>query len=794
MARSIFGPDVSFYQDDPGTPQEINFERMNATADFVIIRAGQNLWVDPDFKNNWQRAKAAGLPRGSYWFYDSRADPKQQAELWANLLAGDMGELPLFLDLEESYRGSFAGWQHWKTFLERFRALVGSKEIGIYTAYHYWQDNAPFSQPTELEYFHRYPLWIANYGVTQPLVPKPWAPTEWLFWQYTASGDGPFYGAESLEIDLNNFNGDAQAFAKRFNVPVPPDPTPPDPAGTQYRVNAGTLNVREGPGTNYKAIGFLRRSDVVEALEANVDGSWMRVRRLTDNLTGWAASAYLVKITTPPPPPPPPTPPQVGDRFKCTAASLNVREGPGTNFKSVGALVRNDIVEALEFNADYTWYRIRRYTDGLTGWASAAFLEKTTDLPPPPPPPPGDKYRVTATRLNVREGAGTEFKSLGFVEFNEVVTAIGVNADATWRQIRRSDGLVGWCSARYLVLVQNQPPPGPGEPPDSVTGNWYRANAKLNVRDGAGTSATVIGTLNKDEIVEALNANADQSWIHFRRVDGWAAWAPSGSFINVGKDPKSITQNVFKGVTYYKTVQTSPRTIISHVLEIDTRNADALRFLVTPPLRDTVPQLCTRKTSEFLDQNDMQIAINGDGYFYLDPKDFPPQSYCDRGDPVKPMGFAASRGKVYSPAAPSHPVLYVNQSNELSVDEAKGKVYNAISGDRMLISKGKKVAGLDRQILNPRTAIGFNQNGRWLYLMVVDGRETSSGMTFAELADALISYGVYTGIALDGGGSSTMVIEGVDRLPRVLNTPIDDNNPGQERAVANHLGISLKKR
>jgi len=108
VARSIVGPDVSFYQDDPGTLQEINFERMNNSADFVIIRVGQNLWVDPDFKNNWRRAKEAGLPRGSYWFYDSRADPRQQAELWINLLSGDLGELPLFLDLEESYRGAFS--------------------------------------------------------------------------------------------------------------------------------------------------------------------------------------------------------------------------------------------------------------------------------------------------------------------------------------------------------------------------------------------------------------------------------------------------------------------------------------------------------------------------------------------------------------------------------------------------------------------------------------------------------------------------------------------------------------
>ena len=798
MARTIVGPDVSFYQDDPGTPQEINFERMNNSADFVIIRSGQNLWVDPDFKNNWRRAKEAGLPRGSYWFYDSRADPRQQAELWFNLLNGDMGELPLFLDLEESYRGTFTGWQHWKTFLERLRALAGSKEIGIYTAYHYWQDNAPFSQPTELEYFHRYPLWIANYGVAQPLVPKPWATSEWLFWQFTASGDGPFYGAESLEIDLNNFNGNAQAFAQRFNVPVPEDPTPPDPAGNQYRVNAGTLYVREGPGTNYKSIGFLRRSDVVEALEANADGSWLRVRRLTDGLTGWASSTYLIRITTPPPPPPPPPPPTVGDRYKCTAASLNVREGPGTNFKSIGSLVRNDQVEALEFNTGATWIRVRRFTDGLTGWASAAFLEKTTTEPPPPPPPPppptGDKYRVTAVRLYVREGPGTEFASLGFIELNEIVTSIGVNAEGTWRQIRRSDGLTGWSSANFLKLVQPPPPPDPNEPPpDSVTGNWYRATGRLNVRDGAGTSFNVIGTLNKDEIVEALNANSDQSWIRFRRVDGWTAWASINFLTNAGKTPTSITQNVFKGVTYYRTVRTSPRTVISHILEIDTRTAEALRFLVTPPLRDTVPQLCTRKTSEFLDQNDMQIAVNGDGYFYLDPTTYPPQAYCSSGDPIRLMGFAASRGKVYSPAAPGHPILYINQRNEITIDAPKGKVYNAISGDRMLVSKGKKVAGLDAQILNPRTAVGINQNGRWFYLIVVDGREASSGVTFSQLADLFISYGVYHAMALDGGGSSTMVIEGVDRLPRILNTPIDDNNPGQERAVANHLGISLKK-
>jgi uncharacterized protein YgiM (DUF1202 family) len=107
---------------------------------------------------------------------------------------------------------------------------------------------------------------------------------------------------ESLEIDLNYFNGDAQAFAQRFNVPVPEDPNPPDPDGNQYRVNAGTLNVRQGPGTNFPVVGFLRRNEIVEALEANSDASWLRVRRLSDGLTGWASGQFLVRIIPPPPP------------------------------------------------------------------------------------------------------------------------------------------------------------------------------------------------------------------------------------------------------------------------------------------------------------------------------------------------------------------------------------------------------------------------------------------------------------------------------------------------------------
>ncbi len=90
--------------------------------------------------------------------------------------------------------------------------------------------------------------------------------------------------------------------------------------------------------------------------------------------------------------------------------------------------------------------------------------------------------------------------------------------------------------------------------------------------------------------------------------------------------------------------------------------------------------------------------------------------------------------------------------------------------------------------------MGINKNGRFLYLVVVDGRQPfySEGATLSELAQILIRHGAHMAMNLDGGGSSTMVMEGEDGQPLVLNSPIDNYIPGRERPVANHLGVHIK--
>jgi exopolysaccharide biosynthesis protein len=111
----------------------------------------------------------------------------------------------------------------------------------------------------------------------------------------------------------------------------------------------------------------------------------------------------------------------------------------------------------------------------------------------------------------------------------------------------------------------------------------------------------------------------------------------------------------------------------------------------------------------------------------------------------------------------------------------------------MVVERGQVVDGLDEG-REPRSAIGLDRRGRRLILVVVDGRQTgySEGANLAELGNILINAGAYLAMNLDGGGSSTLVVENASGQPEVLNSPIDGQITGRERPVGNHLGILVK--
>ncbi len=90
----------------------------------------------------------------------------------------------------------------------------------------------------------------------------------------------------------------------------------------------------------------------------------------------------------------------------------------------------------------------------------------------------------------------------------------------------------------------------------------------------------------------------------------------------------------------------------------------------------------------------------------------------------------------------------------------------------------------------PRTAVGLDKQGKTLLLVLIDDKQPlySEGVTLKELADVLAGYGAYKALNLDGGGSTTLVVE-TPAGPRVLNAPIHTKIPLRERPIANHLGF-----
>jgi hypothetical protein len=91
------------------------------------------------------------------------------------------------------------------------------------------------------------------------------------------------------------------------------------------------------------------------------------------------------------------------------------------------------------------------------------------------------------------------------------------------------------------------------------------------------------------------------------------------------------------------------------------------------------------------------------------------------------------------------------------------------------------------EMRHPRTAVAKLKEGKFL-MITVDGRQpgVSVGMNLQELAEYILSLGATDAINLDGGGSTTMYVEG-----KVLNTPSDKEG---ERKVSDAILVTLRKK
>ena len=211
--------------------------------------------------------------------------------------------------------------------------------------------------------------------------------------------------------------------------------------------------------------------------------------------------------------------------------------------------------------------------------------------------------------------------------------------------------------------------------------------------------------------------------------------------------------------------------------------ADLQKFEI---VLDTAISIKT-KTSEFGKKYDAEIAINGEAG--VTPGRTAPLGQWTGNYIVNGVPLLLEDSK-------KRPNLYFNEWSKGFYSNAKEvitdltpEMYNCIWGRFDLIRNGKiDIYPRDRSRNSPypRTVIGIDSTGSKVFLMVVDGRKPgySVGMTMEECARVLLDYGVYSAMACDQGGSTTLYIKGAG----VVNRPAD----GGERAVYTHFGLRRK--
>lgn len=360
-----------------------------AGAQFVFVKSSQACFTDQRFGENWQKAREAGLLRGAYHYLDYTKPALDQAKYFCNLLKEDPGELPAVVDFEQARDDSNINMP--KSFLRQFvEHLQSNGQMPIiYTSPAFWKTYGDSST-----YWYQFPLWIANYTLSAaPIVPPPWL--SWEFWQFSKKGPGQLFGSEALDIDVNRFNG------------------------------------------SLEELHLLARHESREILSERIVAIELRLASIEKILeqqslpfvsasTSETSDSLLQEAET-------------GQEAVVIKDQALVRAGPFSALPSLGQLARNDRVEIVESQAD--WSKIK----SPPGWVENSALQMPLESVVDNVEDEGEYMVCRARALNVRSGPGSVFPVVGWLENGQRIKVLERNNG--WAQLEAPKG---WSMETYL--------------------------------------------------------------------------------------------------------------------------------------------------------------------------------------------------------------------------------------------------------------------------------------------------------------------------------------------------------
>jgi len=228
-----------------------------------------------------------------------------------------------------------------------------------------------------------------------------------------------------------------------------------------------------------------------------------------------------------------------------------------------------------------------------------------------------------------------------------------------------------------------------------------------------------------------------------------------------------------------QTVRTSDTT--AYVADVQLTSADSLK---TALAQSTFGSNITQTTSEMAEANSAILAINGD-YYGANKRGYVIKNGVLYRDTVR-QGDDTQDLVIYADGS----FAIIDETEVTAQELLDSGVVQLFAFGPALIENGEiQVSSSDEvsraKTTNPRTAIGIIDDLHYI-IVVADGRtDESEGLSLLELAELMDSYGCVTAYNLDGGGSSTMVFNGV-----VVNQPTTSGNTISERLVSDIVYIA----
>ncbi len=329
---------------------------------------------------------------------------------------------------------------------------------------------------------------------------------DWYKLQYTASQVGYIH----------------KTYISTKSVTETPDTPEIKPAGDNEIVTIvnckNSVNVRSGAGTNYSLVGAAPKGAQYKLLARVNVGSvtWFKVQYATGK-DGYIHEDYIKTGTGTP------STPTTGHTLTIVNCneSVNVREGASSSTKKLGEAKKGSVYTYLGRTVDGKWYQIQ-YTATQKGFVYSQYVKVNSGTVTPPDDDDKPATGKTATIVNcnefvnVREGASSSTKKLGTAKKGAQYTVTGQSG--SWIQVQYTATQKGYIYSKYVKLSDSgsTTPTTPTE--TTATGYGYVVNCSnsVNVRSGAGTNHSIIGTAPKSQVYQILGRSGNWYKVQFK--------------------------------------------------------------------------------------------------------------------------------------------------------------------------------------------------------------------------------------------------------------------------------------